>query len=123
RACRDAVAASAPGGVIVLFSARGARKPPFVIVWFALHPDTTGGTLYSADYIHGLDERLKQTYGPDFKVLFGTGTCGDINNRDVHSEKQRGADELGAMLGDTVMNAIEKGELAAIKQPALEVRS
>src|SRR3954454_15794283 len=109
---------------IISLSKVGEKTPSSVIVSFAMHPDTTGGgTLYSADYIHGLDERLKHSFGPDFKVLFGTGTCGDINNRNVHSEKQRMADELGSMLGDTVENAIKKGELTAIKQPALAVRT
>lgn len=109
---------------IVLFSKPGASDPSSIIVSFAMHPDTTGGgTLYSADYIHGLDVRLKKTYGPDFKVMFGTGTCGDINHRNVHTEKQRTAEELGSMLGDTVENAIKKGELSAIKQPALAVRT
>ena len=101
----------------------GTKDPSSVIVSFAMHPDTTGGTLYSADYIHGLDERLKHYFGPDFKVLFGTGTCGDINHRDVHSQKQRTADELGSMLGDAVENATKKGELSAIKHPTLAVRT
>src|SRR5215213_3591432 len=109
---------------IISISKVGAKDPSSVVVSFAMHPDTTGGgTLYSADYIHGLDERLKRSFGPNFKVLFGTGTCGDINNRDVHGEKQRMADELGSMLGDTVENAIKKGELPTIKVPALAVRS
>src|SRR4051812_1212356 len=108
---------------IIALSQVGAKDPSSVIVSFAMHPDTTGGgTLYSADYIHALDERLKHSFGPDFKVLFGTGTCGDINNRNVHSEKQRMADELGSMLGDTVENAIKKGELSPVKHPALAVR-
>src|SRR3954471_9317252 len=109
---------------IISLSKVGEKTPSSGIVSFAMHPDTTGGgTLYSADYIHGLDERLKHSFGSDFKVLFGTGTCGDINNRNVHSEKQRMADELGSLLGATVENAIKKDELTAIKQPALAVRT
>jgi hypothetical protein len=108
---------------IITFSKAGAKEPSSVLVSFAMHADTTGGTLYSADYIHGLDERLKHSFGPDFKVLFGTGTCGDINHRDVHSEKQRTPEELGSMLGDKVEDAIRKGELPSIKHPTLAVRS
>jgi hypothetical protein len=108
---------------IISLSKMGTKDPSSVIVSFAMHPDTTGGTLYSADYIHGLDERLKHYFGPDFKLLFGTGTCGDINHRDVHSQKQRTADELGSMLGDAVENATKKGELSAIKHPTLAVRT
>src|SRR3954469_19834359 len=109
---------------IILLSKAGKKDPSSAIVSFAMHPDTTGGgTLYSADYIHALDERMKKSFGPKFTTLFGTGTCGDINNRNVHSEKQRMADELGQMLGDTVVNAIEKREIAAVKEPSLAVRS
>jgi hypothetical protein len=79
--------------------------------------------LYSADYIYGLDQRMKKTFGPEFTTLFGTGTCGDINNRNVHSEKQRMADELGSMLGDDVVSAIEKDALSPVKHPSLAVRS
>jgi neutral ceramidase len=108
---------------IVLISKAGAQTPSSAIVSFAMHPDTTGGTLYSADYIYGLSQQLKKSFGPDFTTLFGTGTCGDINHRNVHVEKQRTADEIGAMLGETVANAIKQGELSAVKQPELAVRS
>lgn len=109
---------------ILSFAKPGAKEPSSLIVSFAMHPDTSGGgTLYSADYIHGLDERLKHIFGTDCKVMFATGTCGDINNRDVHSEKQRMADELGTILGDVVAVAIQKGQLPPIKQPMLAVRS
>jgi neutral ceramidase len=109
---------------ILLMTKPGAKDPSSAIVSFAMHPDTTGGgTLYSADYIHSLAERMKKEYGSNFTTLFGTGTCGDINNRNVHSEKQRMADELGSMLGDTVIAAIQKGQLTDVKQPELAVRS
>ena len=111
---------------IVTLSRVGAKEPSSVIVSFAMHPDTTGGgTLYSADYIFALDQRMKKTFGPAFTTLFGIGTCGDVNNRDVRKPigEQRMADQLGAMLGDTVVTAIERNELTPIKQPSLAVRS
>jgi hypothetical protein len=109
---------------IVSFTKASAKVPSAAIVSFAMHPDTAGGgTLYSADYIGALDQRLKKTFGQNFTALFGTGTCGDINHRDVHKETQRKAEELGEMLGDTVAAAIEKDALSPIKQPALAVRS
>jgi neutral ceramidase len=109
---------------IISLTKTGAKEPAAAIVSFAMHPDTTGGgTLYSADYIYGLEQRMKKTFGPNFTTLFGTGTCGDINNRDVHSEKQRMADELGSMLGDDVVSAVENGSLPPMKQPSLAVRS
>ncbi len=109
---------------IISLSKVGAKVPSAAIVSFAMHPDTAGGgTLYSADYIYSLDQRMKKAFGPDFTTLFGTGTCGDINHRDVHKQKQRMADELGSMLGDSVVAAIDKDTLAPIKQPSLAVRS
>ena len=70
---------------IVLLSKPGAKEPP-AIVSFAMHLDTTGGTLFSADYVNSLNKRLLESFGPDFKTLFGTGTCGNINHRDVTKE-------------------------------------
>jgi hypothetical protein len=112
-------------GIITISGVDPADKEPSsVIVSFAMHADTTGGgTLYSADYISALTNRLKQTFGPEFAVLFGAGTCGDINHRDVHSEKQRKADELGSMLAETVAGAIQSGALSSMKQPSLAVRT
>ena len=108
---------------IVLLSKPGAKEPTSAIVSFAMHLDTTGGTLFSADYVNSLNKRLQETFGPDFKTLFGTGTCGNINHRDVTKEKQREADEIGKMLGDTVLEAIQKGEIKSDGEPALAVRS
>ena len=108
---------------IITFTKPGGKGPSSAIVSFAMHPDTTGGTLYSADYIAALDKRMKEAFGAKFTTLFGTGTCGDINHRDVHSKTQRNADILGKMLGDTVVSAIQKGELSSIKQPSLAMRS
>lgn len=108
---------------IVLLSKPGAKEPSSGIVSFAMHLDTTGGTLYSADYVKSLEDRLKKSFGPDFTLLFGTGTCGNINHRDVAKHEQRNADTLGDMLGKTVANAIEKGELTSDGEPSLAVRS
>lgn len=108
---------------IVVFSKPGVKLPLSAIVSFAMHLDTTGGTLYSADYVKSLDDRLKADFGPDFNVLFGTGTCGNINHRDVTKETQRNADEIGAMLGDTVATAIKKGKIKSDGEPTLAVRS
>ena len=60
---------------------------------------------------------------PDFKLLFGTGTCGNINHRDVYTTEQRKADTLGTMLGDTVATAIEQGEVVSGSEPSLAARS
>jgi neutral ceramidase len=108
---------------IVVLQKPGATAPSAAIVSFAMHLDTTGGTLYSADYVKSLDDRLKESFGPDFKVLFGTGTCGNINHRDVSKIEQRNADTLGAILADKTAAAINNGEINSGGPPALASRS
>jgi hypothetical protein len=108
---------------IVLFSQPGAKQPSSAIVSFAMHLDTTSGTLYSADYVKSLDDRLQKEFGPEFKLLFGTGACGNINHRDVSKKEQRRADSLGAMLGDTVAAAIEQGAVVPGSEPSLAAKS
>ncbi|HEX3601125.1 MAG TPA: hypothetical protein VHU84_13330 [Lacipirellulaceae bacterium] len=108
---------------IILLTKPGAKEPESAIVSFAMHLDTTGGTLFSADYVHSLQQRLQKSFGDDFKVLFGTGTCGNINHRDVTKEEQRNADSIGEMLGDTVATAIEQQKLSSDGEPTLAVRS
>jgi neutral ceramidase len=108
---------------IVSLTRPGPKQPIAAIVSFAMHPDTIGGTLYSADFPKPLEDRLKLAFGKDVTVLFGNGTCGDINHRDVHSRQQRSTETLGEMLGDTVVNAIESRELQSGERPSLAVRS
>jgi neutral ceramidase len=111
-------------GIILLSKPESDIKhPATAIVSFAMHLDTTSGTLYSADYVKSLDDRLQQSFGRDFKLLFGTGTCGNINHRDVNTTEQRNADTLGAMLGDAVAKAIEDGQIITGSEPSLAVKS
>jgi len=108
---------------IVSLTKPGAKEPKAAIISFAMHLDTTGGTLYSADYPKSFEDRLKLAVGKDFTLLFATGTCGDINHRDVSTPKQRTAEMLGEMLGETVAKTIAGGELTTIGKPSLATRS
>lgn len=108
---------------IVLFSKPGASQPSSAIVSFAMHLDTTGGTLFSADYVKSLSDRLSREFGSEFRLLFGVGCCGNINHRDVSRKDQRNADLIGEMLGESVATVIENGELAMGSGPSLAVRS
>lgn len=108
---------------VILLSKPGAKQPASAILSFAMHLDTTSGTLYSADYVKSLDDRLRQSFGPDFTLLFGTGTCGNINHRDVSKQEQRNADTIGPILGDDVVNAIAAGAIVADGAPDLAIRS
>ena len=88
---------------------------------FALHLDTVGGTLYSADYPFYLEQSLQEELGEKFVSLFGIGTCGDINHIDVTRRQRLKTKEIGETLAGTV-----KAKLAGLdelKKPSLAVRS
>ncbi len=90
----------------ILFVRREDRDTPMAaIVNFALHLDTTGGTQYSADYPHYLEQALRDKYGSDFILMFATGTCGDINHIDVTKRQRLGPDDIGRELARTVAAA------------------
>ena len=90
------------------------------IVNFALHLDTVGGTKYAADYPFYLERSLREKYGDEFVLLFGTGTCGDINHIDVTKKERLKTDYIGKTLGQTVKEKI--GSLKTVSEPALAVR-
>lgn len=95
-----------PNPGLILFKDARTGKPFASITNFALHLDTTGGVLFSADYPFYLSNVLKQTFGPDFFSAFGTGTCGDINHIDVSGTYRRKAPEIGEELGKIVAKAL-----------------
>lgn len=88
------------------------------LVNFALHLDTVGGTKYAADYPFYLEQSLRETYGSEFVLLFGTGACGDINHIDVTKKQRLKTDYIGKTLADTV-----KAKTGYLTEPALAVRS
>jgi hypothetical protein len=99
---------------------RAGEKDLAALVVFAMHLDTTGGTLYSADYPYFLERELRKSLGPDFVSIFGAGTCGDINHVDVRIKGRRSTEEMGTMLAETVAGHLPR--LAAIEKPSLAVR-
>ncbi|MBE0534356.1 MAG: TIM barrel protein [Phycisphaerae bacterium] len=103
----DIVKAAGPidpevGVVFVDDAATG--KPAAAIVNFALHLDTTGGTLYAADYPFYVEQTLRRQYGDDFILFFGAGTCGDINHIDVTTKERLKTETIGTTLGQTVLS-------------------
>jgi sugar phosphate isomerase/epimerase len=97
-----------PGVGIVFFrQVGGDQRPIAALVNFSLHLDTTGGTLYAADYPYYLEKALRQKYGEQFVCLFGTGTCGDINHIDVAKKERLKPDYIGRTLADTVSGEVE----------------
>ncbi len=77
---------------------------------FAMHPDTVGGLLFSADYVFALSSALAGWRGSNFVTLFANGACGNINHIDVNwREPQKGhaeAARLGTILVGDVFKAL-----------------
>lgn len=110
-----------PGVPFVFFRGIDGDNAIAAIVNFALHLDTVGGTEYAADYPYYLEQSLRQTFGDNFVLLFGTGTCGDINHIDVTKKDRLKTDYIGRTLAETVRAKVN--ELKTAAEPALAVRS
>jgi sugar phosphate isomerase/epimerase len=106
-------------GIVLLRDAEG-KSTPAGIVNFPLHLDTTGGTQYAADYPYFAEQTLRQALGNDFVLLFGTGTCGDINHIDVSTQERLASDAIGRTLAKTVAASLPT--LKPVASPALAVR-
>jgi len=61
-------------------------NPIAVLVNFAIHLDTIGGTEISADFPYFMGEVLKKVLGEDLMIFFGFGTCGNVNHINVKEE-------------------------------------
>jgi hypothetical protein len=114
--------------VSILIARDAKTEKPFAgATVFAMHSDTVGGTLYSADYAYYLQQTLRQAFGPDYISAFGAGTCGDINHINVNVNSKdtlKGfamAEHLGTSLGKTVLEGTN--QLRRITSPSLAVRS
>ncbi len=79
---------------------------------FAMHPDTTGGSKFSADWPGALARTLAGYHGPHHQTLVGNGACGNINNYDFSwSWPNSGPGEqnrIAAILGASVFQAYKK---------------
>lgn len=106
-----------PGVGVVLF--RDGQTAMAGLVNFALHLDTLGGTQYAADYPYYVEQTLRETLGKDFVLLFGNGTCGDINHIDVTTKDRLKTDTIGTTLGRTVAAALPQSK--AVAKPRLAV--
>jgi hypothetical protein len=93
-------------------------KPIAVLVNFAIHLDTIGGTEISADFPYFMGKVLKKVLGDELVVFFGFGTCGNVNHFNVKSpETLKGferAERIGYALAASVIRefpALEKYNL------------
>jgi neutral ceramidase len=110
---------------ILLARTPSAPEPFAGLTVFAMHSDTVGGTLYSADYEYYLEQTLQRAFGKNFLSAFGLGTCGDLNHIDVSKSESLTcfafAEYAGSTIGRTVLNAAP--HLRSLSHPSLAVRS
>ncbi len=95
------------------------------ITVFAMHADTTGGTEFSADYPYTIEQTLRKAVGPDYISAFGAGTCGNLNQINVHTNEDfkslAAAERYGKMIGQTVVDDLPK--LETVSKPSIAARS
>jgi hypothetical protein len=106
-------------GLLLVRAAEGGR-PRGVLTNFALHLDTVGGTRWSADFPHYIEQSLRKSLGREVVSVFGTGCCGDINHVDPGRKEVAKTDAIGRALAATVAKALPG--LRPVKRPTLRVR-
>ncbi|MGQ9698235.1 MAG: hypothetical protein ACUVRO_09605 [Armatimonadota bacterium] len=98
---------------VLAFRTRGGRIAA-VVVCFALHADTTGGSMISADHPGHMRRALAHRLGEQTSVLFLQGFCGDVNHIDVHGpETQQGYEQsrkIGQRIADAAYQALSTAE-------------
>ena len=118
-------AGPADPSVGVLLARRPGADQPFAgVTVFALHSDTLGGTLYSADYEYYLEQTLQKAFGSNYISAFGLGPCGDINHINVNKREPvygfAVSERIGRALGEKVLEM--SAGLRPLAQPNLAVR-
>ncbi len=85
-------------------------------VSFAMHLDTVGGTVFSADYPYQMGRCLRASLGDAVVPQFAMGCSGDVNHLNVSSTApQKGPTEaarIGTRLAAAVLRAIDRAEPA-----------
>jgi len=102
---------------------RAACRAAFVS--FSMHPDTVGGTKFSADYPGVLARLIAGYHGADCVTLFGNGACGNLNHLDVKWPRAQSgsyeAERIGTVLAAAVFRAEKQAALST--QGPLRVKS
>ena len=91
---------------------RADGTPMGIIANFALHLDTIGVSVYSADYPGVIRKSLREKYGEKIGFLYMTAPCGNINHFDVTKprKEQKNWLSIGAVLSDAVLAAVDSIE-------------
>ena len=95
-------------------------QPRGLLSNFALHLDTVGGTLWSADYPYYIEQAARKVLDPRLVFLFGNGCCGDINHVDPSKKERNKTDSIGRSLAKTMQSALPT--LRRVEQPSLRLR-
>jgi hypothetical protein len=106
-------------GLVLARTVEG-KQPLCLLSNFALHLDTVGGTLWSADYPFYIEKAVRASLGEKVTSVFGLGCCGDINHVDPAVKTRNKTEMIGTSLGKTIAAAL--GELRPIKKATLRVR-
>jgi hypothetical protein len=93
-----------------------ATQPAAVVTNFACHPDTVGGTQFSADYAYFLEQGLRKVLGNDVTSIFAQGTCGNINHVDVTTDRKQGGFDEAERIGSALARGAKPQ--AATTRPA-----
>lgn len=83
----------------VLFRARRQRRSLASLTVFALVLDTTGDTVYSADFPFHMERSTRAKPGHDFISNFGVGTRSGINHKDVSTNRLQTGDDESQWIG------------------------
>ena len=106
--------------VLALIQSAGDENPVAVFSNFALHCDTVGGLLWSADYPFFIAQGVKKQLGENVISIFGNGACGDINHCDPSSKKRNKTDFIGNSQAETIRSALPS--LRSMKAQEFQVR-
>lgn len=112
--------------VLVLRIDDEAGQPMGVVVNFACHADTVGGTAISADFPGELSRKVKEALGAQTVCVFVLGACGDVNHVPVMDGRsvKRGEHHLwmGRRLAEAALQARQSAEpLSASGEPKIAV--
>lgn len=97
-----------------------------MVVNYAMHADTVGGTGISAGWPGRLAMALRDTYGDQCVTVFLQGTCGDINHGHWYQSRWVGkgiekASQMGRAMAGLAVNATELAEPLGADGEAAEV--
>lgn len=110
-------------GIVVFENSEG--KPHAIIVNFAIHLDTIGGTAISADFPYFLEQELRTHFTEDTAVVFAIGACGNINHIDVSREDRLKSFERSAQIGHVLAQKLVENypDLVEIDSPRIAART